>query len=314
MPSLVGQTIDDVMADSTYTGQFTIKEADQRQESDRPVGEILEQDPEPGTKVTKGAIITLTVSAGGDNVSDTYKVIDFKGRTLEYAQAMLDEHEVSYQTQEEYSDDIEAGKITRTDPAAGEELEKGATLTIYLSKGKEEKKTSVPDLYGLSQSAAEKALTDKGLVLGSVDQVESSASVGTVVWQSVTKGNEVNEGTAVNIQISKGKSEQQTKPETPTEEDKPETGGESSSGGSSDTQEQPTPTTPTTGSATIPVALPDSTDMAHVVISVDGVVQYDETHETSLGSISVPLTSTPGQHEVTVSVDGVSSSQTYTFN
>ena len=280
----------------------------------------MEQDPEPGSKVTKGTIITLTVSAGGDNVSDTYKIIDFKGRTLEYAQAMLDEHDVNYQTKEEYSEDVEAGKITRTDPAAGKELEKGATLTIYLSKGKEQKKTTVPDLYGLSQSAAEKALTDKGLVLGSVNQVESSASVGTVVWQSVNKDTQVSQGTAVNIQISKGKSEQPTTPENSDTEEKPDTNGENSGGNGGDTgngsnggstQE---PTTPTIGSATVPVTLPDNTDMAHVVISIDGVVQYDETHETSLGSISVPLESTAGDHEVTVSVDGSSSTQTYTFS
>lgn len=306
VPSLVGQTIDDVMADSTYTEQFTIQEAAERKESDRPVGEILEQDPEPGAKVTKGTIITLTVSAGGDNVSDTYKIIDFKGRTLEYAQAMLDEHNVSYTTQEEFSDEVEAGKITRTDPAAGEELEKGATLTIYISKGKEDKKATVPDLYGMSQSGAKQALEGQGLTLGSVDQVESSAAVGTVVWQSVNKGTEVSQGTAVNIQISKGKSQQTSPPDT-SDDDEPSGGG---SGGGSTQQ----PTTPTTGSATIPVALPDNTDMAHVVISVDGVVQYDETLETSMGSVSVPLTSSPGQHEVTVSVDGVSSSQTYTFN
>ena len=54
--------------------------------------------------------------------------------------------------------------------------------------------------------------------------------------------------------------------------------------------------------------------MAHIVVSVDGVVQYDATHETSQGSIGVPLTSTPGQHEVTISVDGVSSTQTCTFS
>lgn len=54
--------------------------------------------------------------------------------------------------------------------------------------------------------------------------------------------------------------------------------------------------------------------MAHVVVSVDGVVQYDDTHETSLGSISVPLTGTVGEHEVTISVDGSSTSQTVTFS
>ena len=54
--------------------------------------------------------------------------------------------------------------------------------------------------------------------------------------------------------------------------------------------------------------------MAHVVVSVDGVVQYDATHATSDGTIAVKLTGTPGQHEVTISVDGASSSQTCTFS
>ena len=50
------------------------------------------------------------------------------------------------------------------------------------------------------------------------------------------------------------------------------------------------------------------------MVSVYFLIKYDETLETSMGSISVPLTSTAGEHEVTVSVDGSSSSQTYTFS
>ncbi len=34
------------MADPDITDNFTVKEATERQESDRPVGEILEQDPD----------------------------------------------------------------------------------------------------------------------------------------------------------------------------------------------------------------------------------------------------------------------------
>ena len=44
------------------------------------------------------------------------------------------------------------------------------------------------------------------------------------------------------------------------------------------------------------------------------MVQYDETLDTSMGSVSVPLSSTAGEHEVTVSVDGSSSTSTYTFS
>ena len=124
--------IDEVMADSTYTGNFTLEEAAERKESDRPVGEILEQDVEAESEVVKGTVITLTVSAGGENVSDTYKVIDFAERSLDYVTTMLDEHGISYTTQEEYSDEVEAGLVIRTDPAAGAELEPGASITIYV--------------------------------------------------------------------------------------------------------------------------------------------------------------------------------------
>ena len=79
VPDLIGRTIDDVYADSEVMNDFEIKEAPSRQESDRPAGEILDQDPGEGQQAIKGSVITVTVSAGGDNVKDTYKVVDFTG-------------------------------------------------------------------------------------------------------------------------------------------------------------------------------------------------------------------------------------------
>ena len=304
VPSFVGMDIDEVLADSTYTANFTLQEASERVESDRPVGEILDQDVAAKSRVTKGTVITLTVSAGGANVSDTYKVIDFAGRSLDYVTTMLDEHEISYTVEEEYSDEVEAGMVIRTDPAAGTEIEPGTSLTIYVSKGKETKKVEVPRLYGMTEEQARQALSDRGLSVGSADHVANSAAAGTVVWQSTSAGTEVDEGTSINIQISTGPSQSTPDPE-------PDTPDEGSSGGQFVSEEPPAPAQ---GSATVQVTLPGGTDMAHVVVSVDGVVQYDETLDTSMGSVSVPLSSTAGEHEVTVSVDGSSSTSTYTFS
>ena len=305
VPSLVGQYIDDVLADPTYTDQFTIKEAAQRVESDRPVGEIVDQDPGAGSKVVKGAVITLTVSAGGDNVKDTYKVVDFKDKSLDYVEAALAEHNISYKTVEEPSDDVEQGKVTRTDPAAGSELEKGATLTVYISSGKEQKETQVPSLYGLSRSAAEKALTDKGLVLGSADEIASDAAAGTVIWQSIEQDTTVSEGTTVNIQLSKGRQQADTPADGGNTGDTPA----GSDGGSDNVSQEPA-----VGYANVSVPLPDNTDMAHVVVSVDGTVQHDQTYSTDSDSVTVRVKGTPGTHEVTVSIDGSTSTSTYTFN
>ena len=304
VPSFVGMDIDEVLADSTYTANFTLQEASERVESDRPVGEILDQDVAAKSRVTKGTVITLTVSAGGANVSDTYKVIDFAGRSLDYVTTMLKEHEISYTVEEEYSDEVEAGMVIRTDPAAGTEIEPGTSLTIYVSKGKETKKVEVPSLYGMTEERARQALSDRGLSVGSADHVANSAAAGTVVWQSTSAGTEVDEGTSINIQMSTGPSQSTPDPE-------PDTPDEGSSGDQFVSEEPPAPAQ---GSATVQVTLPGGTDMAHVVVSVDGVVQYDETLDTSMGSVSVPLSSTAGEHEVTVSVDGSSSTSTYTFS
>ena len=304
VPSFVGMDIDEVLADSTYTANFTLQEASERVESDRPVGEILDQDVAAKSRVTKGTVITLTVSAGGANVSDTYKVIDFARRSLDYVTTMLKEHEISYTVEEEYSAEVEAGMVIRTDPAAGTEIEPGTSLTIYVSKGKETKKVEVPSLYGMTEEQARQALSDRGLSVGSADHVANSAAAGTVVWQSTSAGTEVDEGTSINIQISTGPSQSTPDPE-------PDTPDEGSSGGQFVSEEPPAPAQ---GSATVQVTLPGGTDMAHVVVSVDGVVQYDETLDTSMGSVSVPLSSTAGEHEVTVSVDGSSSTSTYTFS
>ena len=306
VPDLIGRTIDDVYADSDVMNNFEIKEASSRQESDRPAGEILDQDPREGQQAIKGSVITVTVSAGGDNVKDTYKVVDFTGKSLDYVAASLDAHGIELKEEKEYSDDVEEGKVIRTDPEAGTELARGETLTVYISLGKEQKSADVPSLTGMTQDAAQRALSERGLSLGSVDQVESDKPEGTVVWQSIDANSTVNQGTTVNIQISKGKKADEQKPDSST------TGGNTGSG--EDDTPGRLPPTPAEGSATIPVALPDSADTAHVVIYVDGVIQYDDTPSTSQGSIAVTVQSTAGDHEVTVSVDGSSTTQTYSFN
>ena len=306
VPDLIGRTIDDVYADSEVMNNFEIKEAPSRQESDRPAGEILDQDPGEGQQAIKGSVITVTVSAGGDNVKDTYKVVDFTGKSLDYVAASLEAHGIELKEEKEYSDDVEEGKVIRTDPEAGTELARGETLTVYISLGKEQKSADVPSLTGMTQEAAQRALSERGLSLGSVDQVESDKPEGTVVWQSIDANSSVNQGTTVNIQISKGKKADEQKPDSST------TGG--NTGSSEDDTPGKLPPTPAEGSATIPVALPDSADTAHVVIYVDGVIQYDDTPSTSQGSIAVTVQSTAGDHEVTVSVDGSSTTQTYSFN
>ncbi len=307
VPTFVGKTMEEVMSDTETTGKFTIKEADERKESKRPEGEIIEQDPDAGTRVTKGADITLTVSSGGAEVDNTFKVSEFAGRTMDYASQILDSRGIDYEVEEEYNNEVEAGLIIRTEPGLGETLPEGETLTIYVSLGPETKYTQVPGVMGATKDGAIQILASRNLSLGSVEPVDSDAAVGIVVWQSIEEGTTVSEGTPVNVKISRGP-KQETTP-VPANVDNPNTdddvvtdpeSGEQGGDSSSPDEE------PQDGIAVIPFTLPDSTDLVHVQISVEGSVQFDEQMDTSQGSGSATVTGSVGTHEVTVTIDGVS--------
>ena len=313
VPDLIGRNIDEVMADPDITDNFTVKEATERQESDRPVGEILEQDPDGDgkKKATKGTIITVTVSSGGENVKDTYKVIDFTGKTLDYVQAALASHDIKCEVVEEYSDDVEEDKVIRTDPEAGAELEKGATLTVYISKGKQKDdnenvcrarsarhdqgpmRDAALDGKGLEDRLGETRLTalrkpDRSF--GSRRMPARRSTKGTA--RSTSKSPRARAHRTITRPVITAAAIPAVRTTAMASYDD----------------------TPSLGSATIPVSLPDNTDTAHVIIYVDGVIQYDDTCSTSGGSTSISVSGSVGDHDVTVSVDGSTTSQTYTFS
>jgi beta-lactam-binding protein with PASTA domain len=63
-------------------------------------------------------------------------------------------------------------------------------------------KVSVPDVTGMTFEQAQATLRDKQLVLGAVEQVDSpKAAAGRVVNQRPSELTEVDENTAVNIEI-----------------------------------------------------------------------------------------------------------------
>lgn len=301
VPTLVDKNIDEVLGDAELTAQFNLSEADERQQSPKAIGTILYQSVAPGEEVTKGTSIVLTVSRGSDG---SYTVPAFKGKKKDYVTTVLSESGIRHELAEEFSADVEAGLVTRTDPAEGETISTDETVTVYVSRGKEQ--IDMPALIGRTEAEAKQILTSNGLTFGVSTPVESDEAVGTVIGQSVEAKSKVDKGAIVDLQISAGKTTQPPKPDPepddpPTPPDEPE-------------DEPQQPSQPAMGTASIAVALPGTSDTAHVIISVDGEVKHDSTHSTANGTVTIPITASAGSHEVTVSVDGQSYSETRNFN
>lgn len=98
----------------------------------------------------------------------------------------------------------EAGTTTgETDPAAGETIEQGETVTIYVSGAPGE--VSVPDVTGDTQDEVKAALEAVGLRLGTW-QAENSTQyqAGQATRSEPTGGSTVTEGTEVNVWYASG--------------------------------------------------------------------------------------------------------------
>ena len=78
-------------------------------------------------------------------------------------------------------------------------------MTITVSTGPEKELTFVPNLVGLSKSAAIDKIESSKLSVGSIETVDSEYEAGTVIWQSLEAGKSVTARTKISIQISSGK-------------------------------------------------------------------------------------------------------------
>ncbi len=102
------------------------------------------------------------------------------------------------------------GLVVEQSPPPGATVKKGATVHFTVNKGK--KQVTVPDVVGAHRDAAEAMLLESGLRPGTIDEVpRDDIDKGIVVRQRIKAGATVDEGTSVDLDVSKG-------PEKPPEE------------------------------------------------------------------------------------------------
>ncbi|MCC5893092.1 Stk1 family PASTA domain-containing Ser/Thr kinase [Exiguobacterium sp.] len=124
-----------------------------------------------------------------DEMSRTV-VPDVVGMTVGDATTELESSGFVVDVTERASDNVEAGNVISQNPPAGRKPKRGTTVTLVVSAGKET--VEMPDVEGLSQSAAERTLKD--LDFTDIDiQKEASETVdsGDVISQSLAPGEEV---------------------------------------------------------------------------------------------------------------------------
>jgi beta-lactam-binding protein with PASTA domain/tRNA A-37 threonylcarbamoyl transferase component Bud32 len=131
VPNVVGSSEEDAITALERLGL----QAEVTNEPDETVslGRVVSQDPTPGTPAPKGTPVQLVVSSGKPKVA----VPDVVNKDAVAAGDDIVNAGLKVKTVQEASPTITKGNVIRTEPGPGSEVDKGSTVTMYVSTGQE---------------------------------------------------------------------------------------------------------------------------------------------------------------------------------
>jgi beta-lactam-binding protein with PASTA domain/serine/threonine protein kinase len=178
LPDLVGLTLAQATTDLQQLG-LVLQQADPAFDETVPPGSVISwMVPEqPGLKagdtVTPNTIISVVLSAG----PQPRVVPNLTGMTVDEATAVLSAQDlVLAQLEPEFSDSVAVGLIARQDLPTDSSVDRGAVISVALSKGPDV--VGVPPLGNLTLQQATDALAAAGLTVGAVSGNPAGVLVG----------------------------------------------------------------------------------------------------------------------------------------
>lgn len=204
VPDFTGRSYEDVVNSKEYdefhfTVVYTV-------DPDVAEGIIIRQDPAPGKSmmiVSEGIDVQLTVSTGVVMTEVPYVI------NWEYHEATLELQKAGFLVSPEIqaSDSVTENYVISVDPAPGESLAAGSTVYLVISGGPVLRTVTMPDLSGLSESAAIARIESNGLTYGGTYKEANAVAAGTVFKQSATAYSEIAEFSKIYIWVSTGPEE-----------------------------------------------------------------------------------------------------------
>jgi beta-lactam-binding protein with PASTA domain len=157
---------------------------------------VFRQDPNPGTKINKGAQVTIYVSSGPPQVT----VPDLRGLTSADAISQLTNIHLKAKVVQVNSNKTN-GQVIDQMPQGGASIDQGSTVTLKVSKGPQP--VAVPNVVGQSVQSATSALQGAGFAVAT-KVVPSDQPKDTVIAQNPAAGTSQPPGTTITLSVAKG--------------------------------------------------------------------------------------------------------------
>jgi beta-lactam-binding protein with PASTA domain/predicted Ser/Thr protein kinase len=173
--------------------ELVLGDIERRASTDVPRNRVISQTPDPGDFLPVGGEVDVLISSGKPEVV----VPDVLGDDKEDARAELEAEQLRVKLVRRNSDE-EPGTVINTDPRPAERVAIDTLVTVFFSDGPEE----VPNVVGMKEGAARKAIEDAGFDVSVDYDTETRAEKGIVLEQGPESGTTQSEGSTVTIVVS----------------------------------------------------------------------------------------------------------------
>ena len=195
VPSVMGMTLEE--AEKVAKENGAVIEVLEYREGEGEDGKIIEQSPK--ADMTVATLEKISVVISGKEPSEIV-LEDYKGRDFDSVEKELVKMGLKVIKSEEESGSASEGEIVRQTPGAKAKLEKGASVTLYVAKAKDEEEVMVPQVVSKTYDEAKSELESAGFKVEKVEKT-SDKTAGTVISQSVNGG--AKKGTTITLTVSK---------------------------------------------------------------------------------------------------------------
>ncbi len=197
VPSVVGLPVEE--AERLLKSRGLAPDVDRRSFDETvPEGHVISQDPEAERKVEENSAVKLNISKGAERVV----VPNLIGKSQQEAENLLKGSGLEVgAVSSSFDKTVEAGTILDQTPNSGQRVDRGSSVDLVLSGGKE--LVRVPRLTGLSEDEAKERIVDAKLRAQVDEGCNTDRANNEVIAQDPAAGEEVAEGSTVKITVNR---------------------------------------------------------------------------------------------------------------
>lgn len=202
IPDLIGLSKEEALSFGDGLFEYTVK---YEFNPDAKVGSVISQSPSPSVKRKlyygdNSLALSVTVNRPPYPVEMPATV----GMPLREAELSLKNFGITVRVIREYSDLAPEGNVIYSSKPEGSPVDMGEQIILRVSKGREIPTVILPDLSGLTETAAVELLEKNDLRVGKIKYARSSLPQGRVIAQEYAAGSSHRQGSEISFTVSGG--------------------------------------------------------------------------------------------------------------